>query len=262
MCKKICTPLALFVAFTLFICASCNEKKSVAAVQSEETTAQEAQKLQKISEETLQYLSGKHICVLLGYGYNDEAFIEKTRAMLERDYGLVGDDEDALILLYVFPDNFDVGGKTRISKLATLLEDKELAGLLILGAPEGMGIPLAKLQDAHDGVLPYPVFTLFPQDEVLASEAMADFVLDYAHHGEADAETAQEEATVQQDFDADTLITNAIQAMLTLREPPKQTMNSQELLHFVQKIVGKQRTIIHYTDIESGIQSANHFIFQ
>ena len=263
MFKKTFTRAALAVTlFTAVFCGSCNQKRPNFAAVTEEPTALEAQKLKKITEETQQYLVGKHICVVLGYGYNDEAFVEKTRAMLTRDYGVVSEGEDGLILLYVFPDDFDVGGRPRISKLTALLEDTTLAGLVVLGAPEGMAIPLAKLQDATDEAHFYPVFTLFPQDDVLASEATADFVLDYAHPSDVNAEGVHEEAAAVQDFDADVLIANAIQSMLTLRAPLRQTTSTQELLHFVQNIVGTQRTIIHYTDIESGIPSANHFIFQ
>ena len=92
---------------------------------------------------------------------------------------------------------------------------------------------------------------------MLASEATADFVLDYAQGGETAA--LQEEVEVTQDFDADTLISNSIQEMISLKGAVSPDTN---LLTFVQDIVGKNRAISHYTDVESGIQAANHFIFQ
>lgn len=251
------TKRLFLLAVTACLFAACSKQKTV-SVPVEDAAAPESQKVLRMSEETQQYLAGKNICVVLGYGYNDEAFVTKTRDMLSRDYGVATEEEPGLILLYVYPDDFEVGGKTRISKLSALLEDKTLAGLIILGAPEGMSIPISKLQDAHDGTLPYPVFMFFPQDDVLASEASADFVLDYAQQ----SDIAGEEIEVTQDFDADAIIANSVLAMTELREPLKQHTSSKQLHDFVQGIVGKDRAIIRYTDIESGIPSANHFIFQ
>lgn len=247
---------ALGALLSLAVFPACTKRTEAQKV-IEEPLPATAQKLSRIDDETRAYLEGKNICVVLGYGYNDTAFVEKTYDMLNRDYGIETEDNPALILLYVYPDDFEVAGRTRISKLASLLEERDLAGILILGAPEGMNIPLSKMQDAAGSALSYPVFTLFPQDEVLASEATADFVLDYANVGEATA--LQEEVTVTQDFDADTLITNSIQEMISLRGTVTSDTN---LLTFVQNIVGKDRIISHYTDPETGIQAANHFIFQ
>ena len=248
--------LACALAACTLLAAGCHKQVTLRKPVEEPLPAT-AQKLARIDEETKAYLAGKHIAVVLGYGYNDPAFIESTRAVLNRDYGLKTEEADGLIQLFVYPDDFDVGGRTRISKLASLLEETELAGILILGAPEGMNIPLSKMQDAAGGSLPYPVFTLFPQDEVLASEATADFVLDYANGGESTA--LQEEVEVTQDFDADTLIENSVQEMISLRGA---LPDDSKLFTFVQDIVGKERAISHYIDAESGIQSANHFIFQ
>lgn len=249
--------LTLTVAVgALFAFQDCNRQQT-APKAPETPLPATAQKLSRIDDETKAFLDGKHICVVLGYGYNDESFVEKSRLMLDRDYGVETAENAGLILLYVYPDDFDVGGKTRISKLTSLLDERKLAGILILGAPEGMNIPLAKLQDAAGGSLPYPVFSLFTQDDVLASEATADFVLDYAQGGETAA--LQEEVEVTQDFDADTLISNSIQEMISLKGAVSPDTN---LLTFVQDIVGKNRAISHYTDVESGIQAANHFIFQ
>lgn len=260
MITKMNVRIAATVLSVALLAGCEKQRQTPAPTTNTDSATVEAQQAQNISPDA-QQLAGKHICLILGYGYNDAAFVEKTRTLLAHKYGVESDDEDGLILLYVFPDDFDVGGKPRVSKLTSLLEDRTLAGLIVLGAPEGMGIPLAKLQDANEEQ-PYSVFSLFPQDDVLASEAVADFVLDYAHHSDAERDAEQGEFTATQDFDADALIVSSIQAMIGLRAPLKQDTSPQELLKFVQNLVGNKRTIVHYTDIESGIQSANHFIFQ
>ena len=252
--KKL-TLLLVALLFT-FVLAGCSKEKKAAQ---EDPASQRAVKLSRIDDEMKAYLEGKHICVVLGYGYNDEEFVKTTREHLDFQYGLVSEEneEDGLILVYVYPHDFDFAGRTRISKLYDMIKDESLAGIVLLGAPEGMNIPLAKLQDnAEGGKLPYPVFTLFPQDEVLASEATADFVLDYAQ--KTDSLDALEEDLVP-DFDASAILDASIQSMLKLRAAVPADKNLQ---NFVQKLVGPRRQIRHYTDSETGLQSANHFIFE
>lgn len=250
------TLVILAVLFVSFALASCSKEKKA---KQDVPSVQRAVKLSRIDDEMKAYLDGKHICIVLGYGYNDEAFVHTTREHLEFQYGVAGEEseEDGLIKLFVYPDDFEFAGRTRISKLYDMIKDESLAGIVLLGAPEGMNIPLAKLQDsAEGGKLPYPVFSLFPQDEVLASEATADFVLDYAQ--KTDSLDALEEDLVI-DFDANAILESSIQSMLNLRAAVPADKNLQ---NFVQKIVGPRRQIRHYTDSETGLQSANHFIFE
>ena len=60
------------------------------------------------------------------------------------------------------------------------------------------------------------------------------------------------------DFDTSSMLLNAIDEMLKLRAPLEINKN---LIQVVQKIVGKQKQVSNYTDYESGLKSANHFIF-
>ena len=74
----------------------------------------------------------------------------------------------------------------RISSIIDKIESKSLAGIITLGAPEGLCNVIAKIQDkSENGILPYPVFSLLPQDNVLGSEATSDFVLDYVQQTES-----------------------------------------------------------------------------
>ncbi len=255
--KKVNSIFAAFLIFSLTLSLAGCSKKSKDNQESEAEVPQRAVKLSRIDEETKSYLEGKHICVVLGYGYNDETFVSQMKSQLDLNYGIKSEDAEGLILLYVYPDDFDFAGRTRISKLFDMVKDESLAGIVLLGAPEGMNIPLAKLQDnTEGGTLPYPIFTLFPQDEVLASEATADFVLDYAQ--KTDSLDALE-ADLVPDFDASAILSSSIQSMLSLRGPVNADKNLQA---FVQKLVGPRRAINHYVDSETGLQAANHFIFE
>lgn len=215
-----------------------------------------AVKLRHLNAETKEYLNGKNIALILGYGYNDEATITTLYQILDLNYGIEKEDFPALITLIVYPDDFMVGGKIRVSSLYNILEEKNLAGIITLGAPEGLCNAIAKLEDnTEDGILPYPVFALFPQDDILGSESTANFVLDYAQKlNNIDSE----QTTFIPDFDSTPLILNSVQAMIELRSP---LVIDKKLINFVQKLVGKQKTVAHYYDSETGLQSVNHFIF-
>ena len=248
--------IPLFVLCLMFsaLALSCNKEKKTAPVVEEENHT--PARLKNIESDTQRYLEGKQVFVLLGYGYNEAAFAEKTKADIDEKFGLKNEEGEGLVHVAVFPDDFMKGTTARISLLYNMLEEENLAGIVILGAPEATNVPLARLQDKYDGAYPYPVFSLFPQDDMLGSEATALFVLDYA---QKTGILAEEEVEHLPDFDADTLIENSIQTMLNPREPIPAT---EDLMSFVQKIVGPNRTITRYVDTESGLQSQNHFIFE
>lgn len=245
-------------AFSIFGC-----KKEKPAVTSSSLLSSAAavtdipEKLKKISPETKSYLEGKNIVVILGYGYNSDESVAKITWSLNDNFGVETEEKRGLISLLVYPNDFMVAGKERISSLADKIEDKNLAGMIILGAPEGLHIALSKIQDKNEnGRIPYPVFTLFSQDDVLGSESTSDFVLDYAHK----TNTIEDEVTdFIPDFDASQILTNSISEMLGLREPLKADSN---LLPFVQRLLEKNRIITRYVDGETGLQSINHFIFE
>ena len=250
---------AVFSAISVISCKKEKNLKSSDAFSAADGSESEKvpEKLKKISAETKAYLEGKNIIVILGYGYNDEANIEKIKQSLNANFGIETEDSTGLVSIFVYPADFMVAGKERISSLVDRIEDKNIAGMVILGAPEGLHIALSKLQDkAEGGKLPYPVFTFFSQDDVLGSESTSDFVLDYAHK----TNTIEGEVTdFIPDFDSTLILTNAIASMLELREPLKA---DSSLMGFVQKLLEKNRNVIHYVDGETGLQSINHFIFE
>lgn len=260
-----------FAAVSSLLLASCRKERSLTAAnslsysaatsnsvpQSAPSSEKVPARLRKISPETKSYLAGKNIIVILGYGYNDDASIFRLTKSLNENFGVETEEKAGLVSIFVYPSDFMVAGKERISSLVDRLEDKTPAGMVILGAPDGLHIALSKLQDkAETGTLDYPVFTLFSQDDVLGSESTSDFVLDYAHK----TNTIDGEVTdFIPDFDADEILTNAISEMIELRGPLKADGN---LLPFVQRLLGKRRSVTRYVDGETGLQSINHFIFE
>ncbi len=195
------------------------------------------------------------IAVLLGYGYNSETFLLETYQKILDIYGR--DEEGGLLYTMTYPEDFMHGSNARISDLYTKLEDKKVRGILLLGAPENINRPLARLQDEWEDKVPYPVFSFFPQEEILAMEATCDFILDYEHSD--DEELAEEENQVMNEKNLPKILTNTIRYMTELPGPlPK----DEDLAEHVQQIIGKDKKLRRYIDGETGIPSINHFVME
>lgn len=250
-----------FSIFIIFFASACKKDKKLAAENaavSFSSSSKEPAKLKKLDAETKSYLNGKNIIVILGYGYNDESAISKITENLTENFGVQTEEKSGLVSIFVYPNDFMSSGKARVSSLVNLLEDKTPAGIIILGAPDGMYIALSKLQDnAEDGKLAYPVFSFFSQDDVLGAEATADFVLDYAHKSDV-LGTEGEVTDFIPDFDLISLLDSSISEMIKLREPLKADENLET---FVKNLFSGKKNVTHYVDGETGLQSINHFIF-
>lgn len=252
--------IGFFSIFTLLSAVSCKKDKKLAVEDAAVSipAANEPAKLKKLDDETKTYLNGKNVILILGYGYNDEASIQKITENLTENFGVQTENNDGLVSIFVYPNDFMSSGKARVSSLVDLLEDKTPAGIIILGAPDGMYIALSKLQDnAENGKLSYPVFSFLSQDDVLGAEATADFVLDYAH--KSDELGAEGEVTdFIPDFDLFSLLDSSILEMIKLREPLK---SDENLETFVKNLFDGKKNVAHYVDGETGLQAINHFIF-
>lgn len=275
-------PAKAFLCLAL-LCSSCvsknggKENQVQGQTEPEQDTQKTAVKLKLLDADTQEYLNGKTIAVVLGHNYNDEETVSRFVQLLDLNYGLSTETEKGLIKLLVYPEDFMVAGRERISSLYNSLEDENLAGIVTFGAPEGLCNALARLEDlsirrqenaadtkelgeekAEKTVIrrSYPVFTFFQQDDTLGSESTSDFVLDYTPPATM---TETEQAAYVPGFDPAALLINSIDAMLALRGPVSADKN---LRSFVQGIAGKEKTVSSYNDYETGLKSINHFIFE
>lgn len=256
MLKKI---TLLAVCASLFF-AGCAKKD----YSSSEYAGQSALRIKKLKADEKKFIENKNICIVLGYGYESEEARERITAKLEQNFGIEGEDKKALISLLFYPDDFKKYGPVRISQLAENVEDKNLAGIIIYGAPEGMNLPLAKLQDLREeNEISYPVYNFFPQDDILGSESTSDFVVDYAvstAETEMSAETMSEEANDDiPDYDPDALLVNAVNTIISTKGV---VPAPSELKNFVSTVIGQGKEIKHFHDAETGLKSINHFIFE
>jgi len=204
----------------------------------------------------------KKICIVFGYGYNEKNYVQGIVESLAKKYGLDdGTSDSGLIFPLVFPDDFP---GERISRLPSLIGDRELAGLIIVGAPENTNHAIADLEDEWDvreNMIPYPVYAFFPQDDVSGIEATSNFVLDQVLEGSGsmDDESDKEEVTQTQVADLDSLLDHAVEYMLLTEHPLPPDEN---LLAHVSRIVGDSYKVSRYIDAQSGLQSVNHFVIE
>ena len=191
------------------------------------------------------------ICVLFGHGFNDEHFILDATQKLSSEYGL--EEDGGLVFLLSYPEDF----KGKISNLHSLLDEKVVKGLIILGAPEGTHNELAHIEEDWDENVPYPIFSFFPRDDMLGQESTCNFVLEYARTGTEDDSLFQEEHEGL-DATAETIVIKAVRYMAELPGPlpPDKDLHSH-----VQAIAGNI-PVHRYTNRETGIQSINHFVME
>ena len=202
------------------------------------------------------HVTNKRVCVIFGYDFNTPEAVEKFTALLGERYGLEADG--GLIYTMIYPDSFKHGAKGYASELTAALTgtDKDLAGILILGAPENTHTAFARLQDYWELNVPFPIYALFPQDDVLGLESTCDFVLDKEQQTDLTGDIAPEETVSEIILEAPEVLTDCIDYMLEMEGPF--VKDSTLPKHVMQML--KDKKIHHYVDPESGIQSINHFV--
>ena len=215
------------------------------SISNESTTVEEVQKWRQ---------TNKKICVFFGYDFNTPEIIENYTNILSENFGLV--EDGGLIYTITYPNSFK-HPKSYISELNTMLSeaDGDLIGLIILGAPENTHYALGRLQDYWNMKIPYPIFSLFPQDESLGMESTCDFVLDKFISAEITGEVVSEDAELVVK-EAPKVLISTINYMKNLNGAF--TKNSSIQNHVVQMFKGYK--LQYYTDPETGLHAINHFI--
>ena len=246
----------LFAAFVLF--GACKKQKAhVSETEQVLINVQQSQDSQALeTQNQTWHVTNKRVCVIFGYDFNAPEAVEKFTDLLAQRYGLESDG--GLIYTIIYPDSFKHGSRGYASELTSLLSgtDRDLAGVIILGAPENTHTAFAKLQDYWEQQVPYPIYALFPQDDVLGLESTCDFVLDKEQKTDLTGDIAPEETVSEIILEAPEVLTDCIDYMLNMEGP---FVKDSTLPKHVQQML-KDKKIHHYVDPESGIQSINHFV--
>ena len=202
------------------------------------------------------HVTNKRIAVLFGYDFNNPEVKESLINLLRDNFGL--DEDGGLIYPITYPEDFKRGVRGYASDFASILQGDELdlAGVVLLGAPENTHIALARNQDKWEQEVPYPVVALFPQDDVLGMESTCDIVVDKGQTAGLTGEIAPEESDGQIHQNAPEIIVETMKYIQLLDGAPARTNALQK--HMEQMLAGYQ--FHHYTDPESGLMSINHFV--
>ena len=204
-------------------------------------------------------ITNKRIVVLFGYDFNSEEMVSKLQKKLEQRYGL--DEDGGLIISYIYPDNFKHNGKGFSSEFPTLVNesDKDISGMVLLGAPEGTENALSRIQYFWELNVPYPVIALFSQEEAAGLEANCDIVIDKAQKAEITGGIAPEETITEIIEDAPEILCDTIDYILSLNGSIPKDLKKNEIKEHV-KVMLKNREFSQYKDPESGLLSINHFV--
>ena len=245
--KKIlaCSLMALML-FGFTSCSKKKEKRSAPA----DSDFQQGTNVSSDGEEIVNWTNEQGcICVLFGEGFNSGEVYEEMLNRLSSVYGL--DSNGGLLYPILFPDDL----KGKIGNLYSHLNDVDMRGLIMLGAPAGTHNQLAKYMD-QDGGRTFPVFSFFPLDDVLGQEYTCDIVLEYERNAQEQVDSTEVEQKI--DKDAEDIAFKAVRYMALLNGPLP--MNDQ-LREHIQNIVGDKQ-IKRYVDHDTGIQSMNHYVLE
>ena len=242
------------VAFFLFFSLSCSNKTAKSRY---EEIADPA------SVFSAHHAGGRNVVLFLGHDFADAEKKRNLTDYLDRTCGLF--QNGGLISVLSYPEDVTVAGKIRLSsllsKLTELHERGELSAFITIGAPQGIHSVLASLQDGGTEI---PVFSIFPQDDVLGTEAGSDLVIDYRPapvKKEADvAHDSAEDADLEYKGDFGTVLLPLIRVILNWSEMKESPMLVPSLRREFFKQTGCNLVI--YTDPVTGLRSENHYVLE
>lgn len=205
--------------------------------------------------------SAHHIALFLGHGFSDAEKKEELLDYLRRTYGLT--EDGGLISVLTYPENVSHSGRIRMSVLTAKLKDlhaqKALTAFITAGSPQGMHTVLAALQDAG---MAMPVFSLFPQDDVLGTEAGSSLVFDYRPALFKDKRAGEAATETESDYEykgkAEHVLVPLIQAALHWNRIKDDEMLIPALRTEFFRQTGC--SLIMYNDPVTGLRAKNHYV--
>lgn len=252
-------PFSIYIFTILSLFISCNNQNMQPLDSDYIELSGTPSSIENITEKPIpSKITNKRIIVLFGYDFNSTDIVQDFTARLSKTFGV--DADGGLIYPVVYPSDFKHNTRDYANDLTNLLQsnDREVAGVVILGAPERTHLALAKNQDKWNQKVPYPVIALFPQDESLGLESTCDIVLDKGQSDSAQvfAENGTEEIESQTIKEAPEILINTIKYLQNIHGPLEKDSNLQ--LHARQMF--NNFKISHYVDTETGLPSVNHFV--
>lgn len=256
-----------FFAFTILIftlITSCGKKTVINSENSTQLKLSDAAETAFYDEPVSHPITGKKIAVLLGYGFNSPETAKEYSDFLEEKFSL--EKNNGMLLVMNYPEDFKRTGRSFATEFFNIITNDELdlCGIITLGAPEFTHLALARNQDKWDEEVPYPVISLFPQDDILGIEATNDIVLDKGQSIEIEDELSDSSDSGEKsntspfsEDDSTKQILASVINYVSMAEGPLSELN--ELQAHLSKIL-KNAKFHNYTDPETGLKSINHFV--
>jgi len=217
---------------------------------------QTADKNQKIVDKPQNWhFTNKKVCVLFGYGFNDEETYKPILSHLDEQFGLA--ENGGLIYPLFYPESFKHGVRGYVNDFLLEMEDleKDFCAVVILGAPDRTHVSLARHQDFWKQKVPYPVIAFYPQDDVLGIEATCDIVIEKAQVADLTGAISEENNEIDVG-EVKSVINDTVSYILCTEGAFSKNSDLQK--HVNQMMKG--RKFHRYLDPETGLQSVNHFV--
>ena len=256
--RRFLSVMLLFVILLSFV--GC--QKNIKAVEDDYDAEESLSEIMDIELTSLpKWIAGDYprILVLFGYGYTEDENRLPVEQKLFEEFGKA--EDKGLIYTAVFPDEYVKGGRIHLDFISRLVEDKNLCGLIIVGAPERTHYALSDMQDSGYS---FPVFSIFSQDDVLGIESGSTFVLDYKGIPSDKSSIHQEEYS---EFSG-----NMSEILLPVIRLIRDTSKGKSLLPSAAAVAMSLETaykkyipecsVRSFVDPESGLRALNHYVLE
>ncbi len=254
------------IFFSIFVSFSCNKEPEIQNTEDVldiEISDYNGDDYGHLDYTQVWHVTNKRILVVFGYNFNEYPVTDNLKAFLQKRFGL--DSDGGLIYPMIYPENFKHNGRTVATDIFTILSDSsfEWAGVILLGAPENTHHGLARLQDlwGENGV-PYPVVSLYAQDDVLGLESTCNFVIDKGHASILDDTEEFVDSDGQYIESVPEILENLIYYFISDDDGVESAFEKNSTLQPLVEQILKGKKVQRYSDPESGIPSINHFVLE
>lgn len=244
----------LFICILALVLTGCSKNEDT---ESPVTDAEPSTPLLEDITELPKWIPGDYqrIGIFFGYGYQTPEAQAPVLAELSEEFGLY--EDQGLIVPFTFPDVYYTNKKVSSSFILDYLDGYDLMALIMVGSPEKIHYSLADLQDAESE---FPVFSVFPQDDVVGTEAGSFLVLDWQEAVSEEGDENLENAGFTGD-----LGNILIPLIHTIKQAARKGLHENavvfsEALTIEIKEHLPDLTIRHYVDPTNGIKAYNHFV--
>lgn len=237
------------------VLTGCSKKEAAASSSSE--NEQDIPLSEEEIAELPKWIPGDYqrIAVFFGYGYQTAEEQAPVLAELAEEFGLY--EDQGLIVPFEFPEVYYTNKKVSSSFILDYLDGYDLMALIMVGSPEKIHYSLADLQDAE---VDYPIFSIFPQDDVVGTEAGSFLVLDWEASASEEGDENLENAGFTGDLGNILIpLIHTIKGTARKGQQENAVVFSEELTVEIKDHL-PNLTIRHYIDPENGIKAYNHFV--